>query len=126
VQGGDAQKTAQSAGRRKWPLYRLVFQRGSKTAVLCTSDSPPILSANRMAPRIIVRIEVTKQARDEIDRLSRKLGMTYLSMHSRMVQWLSNQPDEIRAGILHNFPAEVKGDIARLILKSMQGAREAD
>jgi len=76
-----------------------------------------------MPPRVIVRIEVTKQARDEIDRLTEKLGMTYLSIHSRLVEWLSAQPDQIRAAVLQHFPAKVKGDIARLILKNMRGSR---
>jgi hypothetical protein len=73
-----------------------------------------------MGARIIVRIEVTKSARDEIDRLTQKLGMTHLSIHSRMVEWLSAQPDQIRAAVLQHFPAKVKGDIARLILKNMR------
>jgi len=73
-----------------------------------------------MPPRIIVRIEVTKHARDEIERLTDKLGTTQLSMHSRMVEWLSRQPDEIRAGILQNLPVEIKGDIAGMILKKMR------
>jgi len=79
-----------------------------------------------MPPRIIVSIEVTKQARDEIDRLSRKLGMTYLSIHSRMVEWLSTQPEQIRAAVLQHFPARVKGDIARLILKNIHRHRSMD
>jgi len=74
-----------------------------------------------MPPHIIFRIEVTKQAWEEIGRLTAKLGMTQLSMHSRMIEWLSAQPDEIRAKILQNFLVGVKGDIARLILKNMRG-----
>ena len=73
-----------------------------------------------MPPRIIVRIEVTKQAWDEIGRLTAKLGMTQLSMHSRMIEWLSAQPDQIRAAVLQHFPERVKGDVARLILKNMR------
>ena len=80
-----------------------------------------------MAPRIIVvRIEVTREAWARIGRLTKKLGMTQLSMHSRMVEWLSAQPDQIRAAVLQQFPVKVKGDIARLVLKNMRGAREAD
>jgi len=74
-----------------------------------------------MAARVIVRIEVTKEVWAEISPLTEKSGMTQLSMHSRMVEWLSQQPDEIRAGVLQTFPVEVKGDIARMILKRMKG-----
>ncbi len=52
-----------------------------------------------MGPRIIVRIEVTEAARDEIDRLTAKFGMTHLSIHSRLVEWLSAQPDQITAAV---------------------------
>jgi hypothetical protein len=73
-----------------------------------------------MGPRIIVRIEVTEAAKNEIDDLTAKFGMTHLSIHSRIVEWFSTQPDQIRAFILQQFPAEIKGDIASLILKNMR------
>ena len=73
-----------------------------------------------MDPRIIVRIEITKEAWAQIGRLTQKFGMTQLSMHSRMVEWLSAQPDEIRAAVLQKFPVEVKGNVGGMILKRMQ------
>jgi hypothetical protein len=63
---------------------------------------------------------VTEAAKDESDRLTKKLGMTRFSIHSRIVEWLSAQSDQIRAAVLGHLPAEVKGDIARLILKNMR------
>jgi hypothetical protein len=80
-----------------------------------------------MAPRIIVRVEIPESARDQIDLLTRKLGMTHLSLHSRLVEWLSRQPEQIRAAILQQFPKQMHADIARLILRNMQqGNARAD
>jgi hypothetical protein len=73
-----------------------------------------------MAARIIVRIEVTKNARDEMDRLADKLGMTHLSIHSRMVEWLSSQPDEVKGAVLGQPLPETPGKTSTLILKNMQ------
>jgi hypothetical protein len=73
-----------------------------------------------MPPQIIVRIEVTKQAWDEIGRLTEKYGMTQLSMHSRMVEWLSTQPEHIRAAVLGRAAATTPDTGARLILNNMQ------
>ena len=73
-----------------------------------------------MAARIIVRIEVTKKAWEEIGRLTEKFGMTQLLMHSRMVEWLSAQPEHIRAAVLGPAPATTPETGAWLILKNMQ------
>jgi hypothetical protein len=73
-----------------------------------------------MPPHIIVRIEVTKQAWEEIGSLTEKYGMTQLAMHSRLVEWLSMQPDEVRAAVLGSVLAKTPGAVARLILKNMQ------
>ncbi len=52
--------------------------------------------------------------------------MTQVSMHSRMVEWLSAQPDQIRAADLQHFPAKVTRDIARMILKNMRRVGASD
>jgi hypothetical protein len=73
-----------------------------------------------MDPRIIVRIEITKPAWDKIGRLAEKYGMTQVSLHSRMIEWLSDQPDEIKVAVLSQVEGETQGAAARLILKHMQ------
>jgi len=40
-----------------------------------------------------------------------------------MVEWLSAQPEQIRAAVLQHFLGRVKGDVARLIFKNMRGGR---
>jgi hypothetical protein len=75
---------------------------------------------NEMPPRIIVRIEVPKQTWDQTGRLTEKYGMTQVSLHSRMIEWLSAQPDEIKVAVLSQVAGETQGTTARLILKNMQ------
>jgi hypothetical protein len=70
-----------------------------------------------MGARIIARIDVTPAARDVIQKLTEKLGMTRLSLHSRLVEWLSNQPPQILAVVMQPLPAKAKGNLVKLILK---------
>ena len=44
-----------------------------------------------MAARIIVRIELTPKAKDRLNGLSERAGMTQLAMLSRLVEWFANQ-----------------------------------
>ena len=70
-----------------------------------------------MSSRIIVRIELTPDAKNRINDLSKKAGMTQVSMLSRLVEWFAGQSELIQAAVLGQYPAEIEADIARLILK---------
>lgn len=72
-----------------------------------------------MASRIIVRIELTPNAKARLNELSDKAGMTQVSMLSRLVEWFANQSDMIQASVLGQYPKEIEPDIAKLILKRM-------
>ena len=74
-----------------------------------------------MAPRIIVRIELTPEAKRRLNELSDRAGMTQVSMLSRLVEWFANQSDMIQAAVLRQYPTEIESDIAKLILKRMAG-----
>jgi hypothetical protein len=51
--------------------------------------------------KFIVRIEVDKDVADAIPKAADRLGMTQLSMISRMVKWLGRQDVEIQTEILN-------------------------
>lgn len=72
-----------------------------------------------MAARIIVRVELTPQAKDHLNALTDKAGMTQVAMLSRLVEWFAGQPEVIQAAVLGHYPADVQADIARIILKRM-------
>jgi hypothetical protein len=79
-----------------------------------------------MAARIIVRIELTPGAKDRLNDLSDKAGMTQVAMLSRLVEWFANQPDIIQAAVMGHYPPEIQVDIAKLILKRLASGKRGD
>ena len=77
-----------------------------------------------MASRIIVRIELTPNAKQRVNDLCDKSGMTQVAMLSRLVEWFANQSDMIQAAVLGHFPMEVESDVAKLILKRMMSRKD--
>ena len=57
-----------------------------------------------MAARIIVRIELTPNAKSRLNELTDKAGMTQVAMLSRLVEWFANQSDMIQAAVLGQYP----------------------
>jgi len=76
-----------------------------------------------MASRIIVRIELTPEAKHQLGAMCRKAGMTQVALLSRLVGWFARQPEMIQAAVLGHYPPEVEHEIARLILKHMAGSK---
>jgi hypothetical protein len=77
-----------------------------------------------MASRIIVRIELTPSAKEALNELTDKAGMTQVALLSRLVEWFSHQTDMIQAAVLGQYPSEIEADIAKLILKRMASGKD--
>lgn len=73
--------------------------------------------------RIIVRIELTPIAKEKLNALTDKAGMTQVAMLSRMVEWFAGQSDMIQSAVLGQYPVEIQAEIATLILKRMKGVK---
>jgi hypothetical protein len=73
--------------------------------------------------RVIIRIELRPEAKKMLDDLCEKAGMTQVSLMSRLVEWVAEQPEIIQAAILGHYPDEIKQDLAKLILRHMQGKK---
>ena len=67
-----------------------------------------------MAARIIVRIELTPNAKSRLNDLTDKAGMTQVAMLSRLVEWFANQSDMIQAAVLGQYPIEIQSEITSL------------
>ena len=72
-----------------------------------------------MAPRIILRIELTPAAKEQLERTSETLGTTQVAMLSRVVEWYANQPEVIQRIIVGHMPAEIQRDVARFVLQNL-------
>src|SRR5438045_3203000 len=56
-------------------------------------------SGNGNAPRIIVRIELTPSAKQQLVAIARRKGMTQLSIASRILEWFATQDVMIQGAI---------------------------
>lgn len=72
-----------------------------------------------MAPRIILRIELTPPAKDQLNETSDKLGMTQVAMLSRVIEWYARQPEVIQRIIVGHMPREIEREVARLVLQNV-------
>jgi len=79
-----------------------------------------------MPPRIIVRIELTPNAKTKLNDLSDRTGMTQVSLLSRLVEWFANESELVQAAVLGHYPREISADIAKLIMKKMSSSRKSE
>jgi hypothetical protein len=58
--------------------------------------------------RTIIRTEISPRTKTMLDKVCRDRGMTHLSVTSRLMVWLAEQPVEVQArvlGLLRDMPA---------------------
>jgi hypothetical protein len=77
-----------------------------------------------MATRIVVRIEITPNAKKALEDLGDKSGMTQVALTSRIIEWFANQSELVQAAILGHYPPEIQADIAKLIIKRMASMKK--
>lgn len=66
-----------------------------------------------------MRLELTKSAKDTLDKLTELTGMTQVALMSRLVEWFTQQPELIQAAVLGGYPKEVHAELAQLIFHRM-------
>jgi hypothetical protein len=70
-----------------------------------------------MASRIVVRLELTKEAKNRLAEISKRTGMTQVSVSSRLFEWFSKQTELLQAAVLGQYPKEIESEVAEMILK---------
>ena len=85
---------------------------------------PP--AAVKTARRFIMRIELTKSAKDQLGVLANKHGMTQVALMSRLTEWFAEQSGTIQAAVLGHYPEEIRRDVARMILERMSNGNAAN
>jgi len=73
-------------------------------------------TANR---RVIMRIELYPEAKEELTGLCDRLGMTQIAATSRIIEWFTTQSDVVQAAILGLYPHDIRAEVAEMILKRM-------
>jgi hypothetical protein len=66
-------------------------------------------------------IELTRSAKAKLGAVSDHHGMTQHKMASRLAEWFVEQDPLIQSAILGRYPTEHEAEIARIILRRMDG-----
>jgi hypothetical protein len=78
-----------------------------------------------MDQRHIMRLELSPYATKQISVIAHRQGMTQLSMLSRLIKWFYDQPIQIQAAIMGQYPIDSNDDLALMITNHMAGHPDA-
>lgn len=71
------------------------------------------------AKRSIMRIQLDLQAKQKLDKLCERRGMTQIAVMSRVVNWFVAQDETIQAIVLGSLSEQSMGSLARMVLKKI-------
>ncbi len=69
--------------------------------------------------RSIMRIQIDASAKDELDKICSKRGMTQIAMMSRIVGWFIRQDDVIQSAVLSTLSDQALANLSKQLLKKM-------
>ena len=68
------------------------------------------------AKRAVIRLQLEMSAKQALDKLCEKRGMTQIAVLSRMVRWFVAQDEIVQASILGLLSEAALGDLSRVLL----------
>jgi hypothetical protein len=74
-----------------------------------------------MPSRIIIRIEITPDAKEAFNDAAKRHGMTQIGLTSHLLEWLAGQHPGVQAAILGQYPKTIEADVATLLLDRVPG-----
>jgi hypothetical protein len=77
-----------------------------------------------MATRIIMRIELTSDAKSKFEAVPEILGMTQLAVTNKLILWFLDQDEELQNSVLSLYPGEVTLDVTKMALKKIISDRK--
>jgi hypothetical protein len=75
--------------------------------------------------RVIMRIEISQQAKTGLHDACDRLGMTHVATTSRIIEWFCAQNDLIQAVVLGLYPEDIRAEIPTMILKRMASEKKS-
>jgi hypothetical protein len=72
-----------------------------------------------------MRLELSPFATKQISVIAHRQGMTQLSMLSRLIKWFSDQPIQVQASIMGQYPIDNDDDLMMMIVRHMSGDPDA-
>lgn len=76
------------------------------------------------AKRAVIRLQLEVSAKQALDKLCERRGMTQIAVLSRMVRWFVAQDEVVQASILGLMSEAALGDIAQVLLKRIATAKD--
>jgi hypothetical protein len=67
--------------------------------------------------RSIMRIQLDAGAKDDLDKICAKRGMTQIAVMSRLVGWFVRQDDVIQTGVMASLSEPAMAQLAKQMLK---------
>jgi hypothetical protein len=68
-------------------------------------------------------LELTKEAKNRLAEISKRTGMTQVSVSSRLFEWFSKQSELLQAAVLGQYPKEIESEVAEMILKRVSSEK---
>jgi hypothetical protein len=78
------------------------------------------------AKRSIMRIQLDTAAKDRLDVICKRRGMTQIAVMSRLVNWFSTQDDYIQTAVLHTLSEGSMATLAKSLLKKLSSEKGSD
>jgi hypothetical protein len=76
------------------------------------------------ANRAIMRIQLDASAKNELDKICDKRGMTQIAVMSRLVGWFVKQDDVIQTAVMATLTDGAMAHLAKQILKRASSERD--
>ena len=97
-------------------VERLLFPRGAV---------PGRDGGATMAKRAVIRLQLDVSAKQQLDKLCERRGMTQIAVLSRLVKWFGRQDEVVQASVLGLLSDEMLGDLSQVLLKRLAGTSES-
>jgi hypothetical protein len=78
-----------------------------------------------MAKRAVIRLQLDIVAKQQLDKLCEKRGMTQIAVLSRLVKWFGKQDEVVQASVLGLLSDEMLGDLGEILLKRLSNISQA-
>lgn len=78
-----------------------------------------------MAKRAVIRLQLDVAAKQQLDKLCERRGMTQIAVLSRLVKWFGRQDEVVQASVLGLLSDEMLGDLSQVLLKRLAAIAEA-
>jgi len=78
-----------------------------------------MLNSPNSPQRVIMRIELLSQAKEQFTHYCQCSGITQVAVASRLVEWFCKQHDVVQAAVMGLYPEDILDKIPTMILKRM-------